>query len=491
MLAFAETLHTYLSASYPFLYLVTFEESRTVGLIRQLAGALGRPVTVWRPEESTDPAQMLQTELERLMTVDGRGVHVFIDAHPYLAGAERVRQLRVLQRRLATTGAHVVFVSPALVRPDELIKDWTVLQVPLPDRVELEATLEGALPAAHFAGLDRERLALAALGLTAREAQRAFERARHLASMAAARRAAFDWESVIVEEKRRLIASDGALEFCALNTDLQQLGGLDELKRWLEQRRMAFGEAARRFGLPQPRGLMLVGVQGCGKSLAAKAVAGFWGIPLLRLDLGTLFSSSTAPDEALRRAIHTAEALAPCVLWIDEIEKGFDPSAGGEATRLLGSLLTWLQEKSAPVFFVATANRVDSLPPELLRRGRFDELFFVDLPEGDARAAILAIHLANRGRDPQAMDLPQLAEITDHYSGAELEQLVIAGLYTAFAEGRDVTPRDLVVAARQMIPLYNLYETEIKALRTWAKDRARPAGTSRRLKDLFARTPNG
>jgi AAA+ superfamily predicted ATPase len=487
MLAFAETLQTYLSASYPFLYLVSFEEARVLGLLRQLAAGLQRPFTLWRPEESTEPAQALTAELDRIVAGEGRSVHVLVDAHPYLQTPERVRQLRVVQRKLAQTGGHMVLVSPVLVSPPELAKDWTVLQVPLPDRAEMEASLEASVPAAMYPALDRERLAIAALGLTAREAQRAFERARHLSGIAHARQLPFDWEATVVEEKRRLMSSTGALEFCAIDTDLDSVGGLEELKGWLMQRSRAFGDEARRFGLPQPRGLLMVGVQGCGKSLLAKAVAGFWGIPLLRLDLGSLFSGSTPPDVALRGAIHTAEALAPCVLWVDEIEKGFDERAGGETSRLLGSLLTWLQEKSQPVFFVATANKVDALPPELLRRGRFDEIFFVDLPEADARATILAIHLARRGRPPQSFDLGELAQMTDHFSGAELEQVVVSALYGAWAESRDLSQRDLVVAARQMIPLYTLYETEIKALRTWARDRARPAGMSRRLVDLFAR----
>jgi SpoVK/Ycf46/Vps4 family AAA+-type ATPase len=487
--AFAETLHSYLSTSYPFLWLRTWEEHRVVGLLQGLASGLQRRVHIWRPEDSTDPATALDAELDRIAGDRERSLTILVDAHPYLTDPIRVRRLRVLQRHLTHHGSQIAFVSPVVVEPVELAKDWTILDVPLPDRAELEGTLDSVLPRANFPHIDRERVSLAAAGLTGREAHRAYERAAYAASVATARHLPFDWEHAVVDEKRRLIASQGSVEFHDAATDLTGLGGLADLKGWLHQRRAAFGDHARQFGLPQPRGVLLVGVQGCGKSLAAKAVAGHWGVPLLRLDLGSLFSGKLSPDEALRRAIATAESVAPCVLWVDEIEKGFDTAAGGETTRLLGSLLTWLQEKSAPVFFAATANRVDSLPPELLRRGRFDEIFFVDLPDPEARAAILAIHLARRGRDPARFELPELLRITENYSGAELEQIVVAGLYNAFAENRDVEQRDLIVAARQTVPLYRLYEVEIKALRTWAQDRARPAGHSRKLIDLFGKAP--
>lgn len=484
MLAFADQLHTLLTAPYPFVYLVTYEEARAVGLLRQLLGAMRRPTHIFRPEAEDDPAAAFDTLIEALTHAEQPTVGIAIDAHRLLDDPIRVRRLRVLARRLQTTGGTLVFVSPVRTEPIELARDWTVVDMPLPERDELQSTLDIVLDTDAAPYLDRERLSAAALGLTGDEAHRAFERARHLASLHREGPETFDWESSVIEEKRRLMQRSNAVEFVPLTIRLGDVGGLRQLKLWVEERRRAFTDDARAFGLPQPKGMLMLGVQGCGKSLAARAVAGFWGLPLLRLDLGALFSGHDAPDDALRDALRAAEAMSPSVLWVDEIEKGFEGDDGATA-RLLGSLLIWLQEKSSPVFFVATANDVTNLPPELLRRGRFDEVFFVDLPDPAARTHILRIHLERRGRDPHRFDLDELAGITDHFSGAELEQVVVSGLYTAFSDGRDLTQADLVVAARQLVPLYAMYETEIKALRTWSRGRARHASDDRRLVDWF------
>jgi len=485
MLAFAEELHTLLSAPYPFIHIRTYEETRALGLLRQLCGAMRRQIEVWRPEDHVQPDLSLDDLLESLMESTADVVTVLLDVHPYLNVPHRVRTLRQLQRHLGSTRGAVVCVGPVQMAPVELQKDWTVVDLPLPERDELEAILDICLPPETYPDIHRERVSTAALGLTAREAERSFERASHLAKLEGRRRRAFDWESLVVDEKRRLLRDATAIEFYGVSHGLGEVGGLDELKRWVQERSAAFSVEARTFGLPLPRGMLMVGVQGCGKSLAAKAVAGFWGIPLLRLDLGQVFSGSRPPDDALRSALTTAEMLSPAVLWLDEIDKGFDISAGGETQRLLGSLLTWLQEKRSAVFFVATANQVQHLPPELFRRGRFDEIFFVDLPTPEARSEILQIHIGARGREPAGYDIAELAAITDHFSGAELEQVVVSGLYRAFSERRELTQADLVIAARQLVPLYALYETEIKALRTWASGRARPAGQNRRLVELF------
>src|SRR4029077_13416380 len=232
---------------------------------------------------------------------------------------------------------------------------------------------------------------------------------------------------LVLDEKRQVIRKSGLLEFVAVEEDLGNVGGVDALKQWLGNRAVAFGEPARKFGLPAPKGLLLLGVQGCGKSLTAKAIATQWALPLLRLDLGRIFSSLIgSSEENLRRAIRVAESVSPTVLWIDEIEKGIAGSAGaavtdsGVSARVFGALLTWLQDKTAPVFVVATANRIDALPPELLRKGRFDEIFFIDLPTAAEREAIFRIHLAKRRRQPEAFDVPKLAALAEGFSGAEL-----------------------------------------------------------------------
>ena len=280
------------------------------------------------------------------------------------------------------------------------------------------------------------------------------------------------------------MASASALEFTRPDASMADVGGLDVLKQWVSERGRAFTAEARAFGLPQPRGLLLVGVQGCGKSLAAKAVAATWSLRSCASTSARSSAGSTPRRGAPRgRPQRRGDgALRPVGRRGGE---GLRRRRPRDRARVLGSLLIWLQEKRAPVFFVATANQVTALPPELLRRGRFDELFFVDLPDVRAREAILDIHLARRGRAPEGFDTASVAALAAHFSGAELEQVVVAALYRAFARERELTQDDLVVAARQLVPLYQLRETEVKELRTWAKDRARSAGHDRKLADLF------
>ena len=257
---------------------------------------------------------------------------------------------------------------------------------------------------------------------------------------------------------------------------------MDILKEWLRKRVRAFSDEARAFGLPEPKGILLVGVQGCGKSLVAKSVANSWRLPLLRLDVGRLFSSLVgSSEENLRTAIRVAESIAPVVLWVDEIEKGFsgvgssNVSDAGTAARVFGSFITWLQEKQAPVFVIATANIVSQLPPELVRKGRFDEIFFVDLPNAAERAEIWRIHLTKRNRDTSQFDLSTLAMASDGLSGAEIEQAVIAGLYEAFDKNRPLQMGDLLDVLQDTVPLSQMMQEEISALRAWARQRARPA----------------
>jgi SpoVK/Ycf46/Vps4 family AAA+-type ATPase len=294
--------------------------------------------------------------------------------------------------------------------------------------------------------------------------------------------------SMVVREKRQMLRRTAALSFHEVDTGLSDVGGLGELKRWLRERKRAFGEEARNFGLPVPRGLLLLGVQGCGKSLSAKSVAREWQFPLLRLDLAATFGGGdSSPEATIREATAIAESIAPAVLWIDEIEKGFAASdADPRASRVFGSFLTWLSEKESAVFVVATANDIENLPPELLRRGRFDELFFVDLPNVDEREEILAIHLRRRGRDPMQLPIRALAEQAERLSGSELEQVVGAALYTAFAQDREIEPNDLANAIVETVPLYDTFEERIKELRDWARTRARPATIDAKMVDLFS-----
>jgi len=286
----------------------------------------------------------------------------------------------------------------------------------------------------------------------------------------------------VLDTKREIVRRTGVLEYFPAEDDLSSIAGLGRLRRWLESRAAVFSDAARasQYGLEPPRGLLLVGVQGCGKSLCAKAVARTWKVPLIRLDPARLYNKYIGETEKnLRLAMETAERLAPVVLWVDEIEKSLGTSGsdndGGSAQRVLGTFLAWLQEKKESVFVVATSNDISRLPPELLRKGRFDEIFFVDLPEAAAREQILALHLRKRGRDPSEFDLAQLAELGDGFSGAELEQAIVSGLYAAFAEDRPLTTADVAREITDTKPLSTTMAEPIAALRSWARGRTVPA----------------
>ncbi len=476
-------------AGWPVVHLETVEEERALRVAREIAEARGAAVAAWtatggmsgRPALA-DPEAMLAA----LPGLDGPTLVVLHDFHRWLDDPRVVRRLRDVARPAALAGHLLLVVAPAFEPPAELSAELVRVTLPLPGTAELEAVLM-EVESARGSGARperREALAAAARGLTEEEARRAFYRA-----LAEEERGLDGIAGVAATKRRRL--RDAAIEVIEETPGLGSVGGLEGLKGWLAERRGAFGASARAFGLPPPKGLLLLGVQGCGKSLACKAIASSLGLPLLRLDLAALFGGATEAPAALKRAIRAVEAIAPCALWIDELEKGLAGAdaaregASPEGARLLGSFAVWLQEKVAPVLVLATANEVAALPPELLRRGRFDEVFFVDLPDERARAEILGIHLAVRGRDPARFALGPLARATDHFSGAEMEAVVVAALYRAFAAGRDLADDDLRRAAADAVPLYRTYEERVKALRAWAKDRARPAGRRAEVLDLL------
>ena len=483
------------SAGAPLLYLVSVEETRAVALCHAAAQALGADVAVWSSHRGLEPlAPAARTPLAALEAVAAAArpqLAILLDFQEAFADARLVRALRDLLPRLVMGGHCLAVVAPRLALPEGLAAEVAVVRVPLPDEAALGAVLDGLVtgPAPGW-GQGRHRALLAARGLTAAQARRAFSRALGLDP--ALGPAAVQ---VILAEKKRALAENLGLELVDAHEAPDDLGGLDSFKAWMAERVLAFLSGARRFGLPPPRGVMLLGVQGCGKSLAAKVVAGQLGAPLLRLDIARVLGAGAgglSAEESLARALHAAEAIAPVALWIDEIEKGFAGSLAGEGgdsrtARLLGTFSTWLQERRGEVFVVATANDVRRLPPELLRRGRFDEIFFVDLPDPEARRAILAVHLRRAGRDPERFDLAALAGPCDGYSGAELEQVVVGALHRAFALGRDLENADLRRVAQDLVPLLRTYEEEIKALREWARGRARPAGRVEAVLDLFRR----
>ena len=323
----------------------------------------------------------------------------------------------------------------------------------------------------------REQLLKAALGLTLTEAENVFAKIM----ISGGRLTDADIHAVYAE-KKQIIRKSGLLEYYEPEVGFEHVGGLDLLKAWLRTRALAFTERAREYGLPNPRGVFMLGVQGCGKSLCAKAVSALWRMPLLRLDVGRMFGSLIgSSEENMRNALRVAESVAPAVLWLDEIEKALAGASssgmtdGGTTSRVFGTFLTWLSEKTSPVFVIATANNIQALPPELMRKGRFDEIFFVDLPNDEERREIFRIHLVRRKRDPKAYNLDALSEATVGFSGAEIEEAVVSAMYDAFAENVEVTGEHIVRAVRDTVPLSRTMERQLDRLREWADGRARMA----------------
>ena len=487
--AAGKELKALLEAGWCFIVMETFEEERALELLEGVARERGQPCRRWSLAAGLIPggegAGSLAAGLEAMARIEAPAIFALLDAHRLLDDALALRVLRDHLPNLAQRGQSLVALGPAFDLPAEVQREAGRMQLPLPGPTELQphfvAALEEICPDSASEPLDEALRATA--GLTRTQAQRVFRRALQENGRLGA-----EALRVMLNEKRRALHRSPALAFYETETDLDDVGGLEELKRWLAERRRGFDDDAREFGLPLPRGLLLLGVQGCGKSLCAKAVARAWGFPLLRLDLATAFGDAAArPEAVLREAIAVAESLAPAVLWIDEIEKGFAASSSdASASRVFGAFLTWLAEKRSPVFVVATANDVSGLPPELLRRGRMDDLFFVDLPSPEERAQILAIHLRKHRRNPLQHDVAELAAGAEGLSGAELEQAVGAALFSAFAAGRELGDEDLANAIAETVPLYDTYEERIKELRDWARGRARPASLDARLVDLFA-----
>lgn len=396
------------------------------------------------------------------------------------------RGLRNLARSLPASprdeARAVIILTPVSEIPPELAGHAIVVEWPLPDRAEVAGILDaviGALPddlrATAAPNGTRDAAIDAAVGLTAEEAQSCYAR-----SLVQTR--TIDPRTV-ASEKRRVISREKVLEwYDPIPGGLDAVGGLDGLKAWLKGRRAAFGAKARAYGLPAPRGMLLLGPPGTGKSLTAKAVATAWGMPLLRLDLGALKSKWVGESEGnIRRALKVAEAVSPCVVWLDEVEKALAGATqgaadGGVSGDALGTILSWMQERTGSVFVVATANDVRALPPELLRKGRFDEVFFIDLPTAEERRAILTAALRSHNRTPDAIDLAAVASVTDSFTGAEIAALVPDALFAAFADNeRAICTADLVTAAKSTAPLARTAADKIEGLRQWAKGRARPA----------------
>ncbi|MFM7240312.1 MAG: AAA family ATPase [Cyanobium sp.] len=487
----ADQLDLLIRSRTPILWIRSLEEERVESLLEQAAQRLGnRPLLRWdfvdglrgAPNREGEAARNPMAALAALdpLPAGQEAILLLRDFHRYCEDAGVCRRLRNLAGTLRQSARTLVITAPNWQLPAELDDSVTVLELPLPDAQEISQLLSSIAQACgeplETAVLDQ--LSDACHGLSA-------QRVRQLAARALARRGRLSADDLaeVLEEKRQAIAKTELLEYCPTEATPADIGGLDALKHWLEQRRLAFSEEARRYGLPLPRGVLLVGPQGTGKSLTAKAIAHSWGMPLLRLDVGRLFAGLVGASEArTREMIQRAEAMAPCVLWIDEIDKGFggdSRSDGGTSQRVLGTVLTWMAEKISAVFVVATANAVERLPGELLRKGRFDEIFLLDLPSADERRAILDLQLRRR-RPEHQLPLDVLVDRTAGFSGAELEQTVIEAMHLAFAEDRDFSEADLVAAASQVVPLSRTAREQLEQLQAWAQGgRARPASRLR------------
>ncbi len=519
-----DRLKILINSSTPIVVMETVEEMRAVGLVRSACAELNMTVFEWSiadgllrsgsnapvlpagalqarinaarhaadpdaPESSKtaiyntlDPVQAL-ANLEA-MTLEA--VYIMKDFHRHMDSPVVVRRLRDVGQKFSANRRTLVLTAPAISMPPELASLVEYLDLPLPDAQRLRQIIQQTfqrLAQTHTlqlkldgAGVDAAAANLR--GLTEEEAERAV-------SQALVGRYALCAETVtdVLEAKKELLRHSGMLDFVDASANMASVGGLENLKRWLALRRGAWEDSARQFGLEPPRGMIILGVQGCGKSLCARAVAGEWKLPLVKFDTAAVFDKYIGETEKrIQKVFDVAEGLAPCVLWIDELEKVFAGSGpdsasvdAGVSSRLLASFLSWMQDRKAPVFVAATCNNVTALPPELIRKGRFDELFFVDLPNQAERRQIFAIQLARRKRNPAEFELDRVAAAARGYSGAEIDAAVQTALYAAYAGKQPLSTQDLLEALKTTVPLSTTRAEEIQALREWAKERAVPA----------------
>jgi len=495
-----DRLEQLLHAGYPCISIITQEETYALEVVRDVAFRLACDLTgsgmwLWsvvggvrdglmdgaRPAPETEnPAAALYY----MSHFQSRSLCVMLDVVAHLGDSRPRRLLRDAIERFRGLGSHLILIDSRDELPEVVAAQTARFELSLPDADELEGIVRDTLRRMHRERpieIEITRSALHTIirnlrGLTRRQAERII-----IECVAEDHR--FDAEDIntVLSAKRRTLQGTGLLEYVQTPVSLDEIGGLGRLKKWLARRHKAVGEEAAAFGIDAPRGVLLLGVQGAGKSLCAKAIATAWQRPLLRMDVGALYDKYVGESERrLRDAFRQAEMMAPIVLWIDEIEKAFASAAarntdGGLSQRMFGALLTWMQEHTAPVFLVATANDIEALPPELLRKGRFDEIFFVDLPAAETRRQIFAIHLRKRKRDPQGVDLDLLAELSDGFSGAEIEQAVVSGLHEAFASQVDLTTDLLAKVLKESPPLSVTMAEKVAELRAWARNRCVPA----------------
>lgn len=493
-------------ARFPYIYITTWEEERAISLIKKISKSeklirVAREVYVWTQTngfvvdgQKIDGTQSPDKAIDFIRDCNKNSVFVMCDFHVFFGVKGRqvdynvVRRLRDNLSDLKTSKfrKNVIFLASELLIPETMQKEITILDMPLPTLSEIKAKFDKMITQntqIDTLGLDeegKEKLCKAAMGLTLQEAENAFA----LAMVNDGKVDVSDLD-IILSEKMQVIKKTGILEFINTDIKISDVGGLENLKSWLNKRNNSWSESAKKYCLPAPKGVLITGVPGCGKSLTAKAMSAAWQLPLLKLDFGKIFSGIVgSSEENMRKAIKTAEAVAPSILWVDEIEKslsGLNSNGdSGTSSRIFGTFLTWMQEKTAPVFVIATANNINSLPAELLRKGRFDEIFFVDLPTQREREEIFKLHLSKRLKDKDVAskieinsDLyKQLAQMTEGFVGAEIEQVVISALYEAFFNKRPLEFSDLANTIKNVVPLSVTQKEQILAIRQWANIRA-------------------
>jgi len=445
---FTSELALFLKARYPILYINTIEEDRV---------------------EKRNPLQAL--ELVERLNSETPALFLLKDFNRFLTDLSISRKLRNISRILKLQPKTIIIIGSDLNIPKELQELITVLQFQLPLEEEISQELNRLIDSLNIKIEPElfESLTRACQGLS-------LERIRRVLAKIIATYKTIDENSisVLLSEKKQIISQTEILEYCSVNEKISNLGGLNNLKDWLNKRKTAFSIQASNYGLPTPRGLLLIGIQGTGKSLTAKAIANDWQLPLLKLDVGKLFGGIVGESESrLRQMINVAETISPCILWIDEIDKAFTNTESkgdsGTSNRVLATFISWLSEKTKPVFVISTANNIELLPLEIIRKGRFDEIFFLDLPRKEEREEIFKIHLQEFRPDSwKSFDYPKLAQLSESFSGAEIRQSIIEGMYLAFYEKREVTTDDICLALKELIPLANLESNQMMALQNWA-----------------------
>ena len=484
-----DNLSLAIKSRFSLVYIQTQEEERLLNEINTLCSKMGTEYSVWNfAREDKDPLSYLVQNANK-----HKAVFVLQDAHIFLndsgaLGNKFRRYLRNLPEEWKNQEKVVIITAPVVKIHDDIKKDFLVILDKLPDYTAISELIKGFLLRNDLqktlSDLIIERICLACLGLTGRQINRILAKAVY--SFQRVDESCID---LIIEEKKNIIQQSGILDFYHTKDTIEQIGGLDNLKNWLKQRRSAFTLKARDYGLPTPKGLLILGIQGTGKSLTAKAVSSLWHLPLLRLDIGKVFGSLVGESESkIREALSYAEAISPCILWMDELDKAFNGIGGtqgdsGTSARVFGTFLTWMQEKEKPVFIVVTANDIANLPPEMLRKGRFDEIFFVDLPNNNEIKEIYRIHIEKTLRDSHEYNLIHLVNASSGFTGAEIEQAIIDAMYSAYVRDEEYTTDDILTAIKNTVPISVLMKERIDELRQWARSRARFASVGDEIED--------